>query len=340
MNRPSLVLAASAASLIVYAGCGSDDPSSASPTITAPTPQTPTNGASVNDPAPTLTVANASGADGLLYRFEVASDASFTNVVATTTNVPQGSGTTSWTVAPALTSGTFHWRARASANGTDGPFSSVASFELDAGFFSPTPINNILVSDPLTNGMTVGERGNGDFRPGGWFTQDPTNYIRYTIPPTPNGFVEFDVIGLRNPNPGQPHKRNLMIMWDPTAGDYTENPFRVHIAKFDTRLVNRWHLRLRFISNREETNTGINKFDWNPRRIYNFRLEWGRFPAVTTTQRARVLLDGQPIMVRNYDNVYRPNQHVVELGMAPRFETLELVTFSNVVIGVRRPNLE
>jgi len=42
-------------------------------------------------------------------------------------------------------------------------------------------------------------------------------------------------------------------------------------------------------------------------------------------------------MSRNYDNLYNPGTHWVELGMAPSSETLEQVTYSNVTIGVRRP---
>lgn len=333
-----MVFAAStSASLLLY-GCGSDEPTTGtSPTITAPTPQSPANGSTVSGQTPALSVVNATGASGLRYRFEVATDAGFTDVVASASDIPEGSGTTSWTVAPALSSGTFHWRSRASASETEGPYSSVASFEIESGFSGTTPVNGVLVSDPLTNGMSVGEVGGGEFREGGWFTTDADSYIRYRIPTTVNGFVEFDVVGLRNPNPNS-NKRNLMIMWDPTRGDYTENPFRVHISKFDTRLVNRWHMRLRFISNGQETNTGIDKFDWDRRRTYHFRLEWGAFPAIVSSQRARVLLDGREIMSRNYDNLYRPSTHWVELGMAPRSETLEQVSYSNVTIGVRRPN--
>lgn len=337
MNQKAFLFAASAAACtLLVAACGSDEPMSSSPTITAPAPQSPPDGSTVSEQRPQLTVTNATGASGLRYRFEVASDTGFTNVVASADNLPEGSGRTSWIVTPALQSGTFHWRARASADGTDGPFSPAASFELESGFIAERPVSGILVSDPLTNGMSVGQVGGGEFRDGGWFTTDANSFIRYEIPTTPNGFVEFDVTGLRNPNPNS-NKRNLMIMWDPSRGDYTQNPFRVHLAKYDTRLVNRWHMRLRFISNGQETNTGINLFDWDPNRTYNFRLEWGAFPAVVSSQRARVLLDGRAILIRNYDNLYSPATHWVELGMAPRSETLEQVTFSNVTIGVRRP---
>lgn len=340
MNRPSLVFVATMGTcLLFYAACGSDDPSGPSPTITAPTPQSPANGSTVQSQAPTLTVGNAAGANGLRYRFEVATDSAFGSIVAAIDNVPEGAGSTSWQVTPALDSGQFFWRARAATEGLNGPFSSAANFEVEGGFNSQVPVNNIYVFDPLTTGMSVGEVGGGEFRSGGWFATDANSYIRYEIPTTPNGFVEFQVTNLRNPNP-RSEKRNLMIMWDPSRGDYTENPFRVHIAKFDTNLVNRWHMRLRFIANGQETNTGIDFFDWDPNRIYTFRLEWGAFPAIVSSQRARVLMDGREIMSRNYDNLYRPATHWVELGMGPRSESLEKALYSNVTIGVRRPNSE
>ena len=340
MNKQSLVFVATlGACLLLYAACGSDEPSGSSPTITAPTPQSPATGSTVQSSNPTLTVGNAVGAAGLSYRFEVATDSGFSTIVAVVDNVPEGSGSTSWRVTPALATGRFFWRARAATEGVQGPFSSAANFDIHAGFNSQTPINSIYVSDPLTTGMSVGEVSGGEFREGGWFVTDAASYIRYEIPTTTNGFVEFQVTNLRNPNP-RSDKRNLMIMWDPTRGDYTENPFRVHIAKFDTNLVSRWHMRLRFIANGEETNTGINFFDWDPNRIYSFRLEWGAFPAIVSSQRVQVLMDGRVIMTRNYDNLYRPSTHWVELGMGPRNESLEQALYSNVTIGVRQPNNE
>jgi hypothetical protein len=287
-----------------------------------------------------LTVANATGGTATLtYRFEVASDSGFGDVVAADEGINQGiDGTTSWKVPVTLTGGdTYYWRVRASAAFENGPYSSTANFTTKGGFInSQAGADGILIFDPLTTGTTVGERWGGTFNSGGWMATSADSYIRYDVQTLRNGFVEFDVTNLRNPNP-RSDKRNLLIMWDPTAGDYTENPYRVHIAKYDTRLVNRWHVRLRFISQGREANTGINIYNWDPNQIYNWRMEWGAFPDIVESQRVRVLLDGQEIMVRNYDPIYNPATHWIELGMAPRSETLEQAIFSNVKIGVRRP---
>jgi hypothetical protein len=323
---------------LLFVSCGSESPSSPESAITAPTIREPATGASVTSGSPTLTVGNASGASGLRYRFEVARDSAFSTIVAVGDDLPEGgTGTTSWTVSVALESGqTYQWRARASASGSTGPYSTTASFEVVGGFFTTSPVNLTYVFDPLKNGTSVGEVSGGEFRSEGWMATNALSYIRYQIPTTPNGFVEFQVTNLRNPNPHS-DKRALMIMWDPTRGEYTTNPYRVTLSKFDTNIVDRWHLRLRFIANGQETNTGFDFYQWDPNRVYTFRMEWGAFPQIVSTQRVRVLMDGNEILVRNYDRLYVPDVHWVELGMAPRAESLEQAIYSNVTIGVRQP---
>lgn len=339
MKRALLVGMCIVLSLLAYSGCGSDSPSSSS-SLTAPTIQSPSVGETIEELQPTLTVGNATGGVGEpTYQFEVAADSSFGSVVASDEGIRQGGGgTTSWKVPRVLEPGRdYFWRARASASGEIGPYSSVATFSIRAGFLSTDPdAGGLIVFDPLWNGTSVGEVGGGTFNSRGWMATAADTYIRYEVPTLPNGFVEFDVTNLRNPNP-RSDKRSLLIMWDPTAGDYTDNPYRVHIAKYDTRLVDRWHVRLRFISQGQEHNTGIDLYDWDPNRVYTWRMEWGAFPGLVGSQRVRVLLDGAEIMVRNYDPIYRPAVHWIELGMGPRQETLEQAIFSNVKIGVRRP---
>ncbi len=337
MQPGRFIIGAILSSALAIAGCGDDGPASSSPSITAPTIQSPAPGEGVSSRQPTLTVGNAQGASGLTYRFEVASDSGFVAILVAGDNIAEGAGgSTSWQVSQPLDlGGMFYWRASASAGGTRGPFSQAADFTVEGGFVSQTPVNQIYVFDPLTNGSSVGEVGGGVFNNRGWVATDSRSYIRYEVPPITAGFVEFQVSGLMRLNPAPtPGKRNLLIMWDPTAGEYTENPFRVHIAKYDERIVNRWHMRFRWISQGQERNTGINLFDWDPNQVYTFRLEWGAFPEIDS-QRARVLLDGMEIMVRNYDPIYRPNVHWIELGMAPRDESLEQATYSNVTIGQR-----
>ena len=309
-------------------------------TITTPTILSPEDGAAVGTDYPTLTVGNADGGAAMLtYRFEIARDSDFGDLVAADEGINQGfDGTTSWRVPVALTRGDmYYWRSQARAELDTGPYSPPANFTIQAGTSATQPgADGLLIFDPLTNGSTVGERGGGTFNSRGWMATAADSYIRYDVPTIRNGFVEFDVTNLRNPNP-RSDKRNLLIMWDPTAGEYTQNPYRVHIAKYDTRLVTRWHVRLRWIAQGQEANTGLNLHNWDPNQVYNWRMEWGAFPEIAETQRVRVLLDGQEIVALNYDPIYNPSTHWIELGMAPRRETLEQAIFSNVSIGLRRP---
>ncbi len=327
---------------VLMLSCGSDSPTSAS--LAAPTIQSPAVGAIVSGNPPTLSVGNSTGGVGdPTYRFEVAADSAFTQQLAAEEGIGQGSnGVTSWRVPEPLRGGqvddaglaTYYWRARASATGETSPWSATANLRIQEGVFLPEPSpSGLIVADPLTNGTSVGEGEGGEFRPGGWMATNAATYIRYEIPTTPSGYVEFDVTNLREPNPHS-DKRMLMIMWDPTRGEYTTNPFRVHLQKMDRRTVNFDHLRLRWISRGQERNIGYSYTNWNPERIYRFRLEWGDFPGIDT-QWVRVLFDGVEIMTRNYDFLYTPSTHWVELGCAPRNETLEEAIFSNVRIGTR-----
>lgn len=342
MNRTDRKLAAVLVATL-GAACGSDSPTSSS--LSAPTIQSPATGATISGNPPTLTIANATGGVGEpTYRFEVAADSAFTNQLAAEEGIGQGSGgVTSWRVPEPLRGGqvddtglaTYHWRARASATGETGPWSATANLRIQEGVFlrggaSPS---GLIVADPLTNGTSVGEGEGGEFHPGGWMATNAATYIRYEIPTLRSGYVQFDVTNLREPNP-RSDKRMLMIMWDPTRGDYTTNPYRVHLQKMDRRTVSFDYLRLRWISRGQERNVGYDFTDWDPARVYQFRLEWGDFPGIDT-QWVRVLLDGVEILTRNYDFPYTPSTHWVELGCAPRNETLEEAIFSNVRIGTR-----
>jgi hypothetical protein len=329
--------------LVVFAtSCGSESPTSSS--LSAPTIQSPAIGATVSGGTPTLTVGNATGGVGdPTYRFEVAVDSSFTNALAAEEGIGQGSGgATSWRVPEPLRGGqvdhtglaTYYWRARASATGETSPWSATANLRIQEGVFLPEPSpSGLIVADPLTNGTSVGESEGGEFRREGWKATNASTYIRYEIPTLRSGYVEFDVTNLQEPNP-RSDKRMLMIMWDPTRGDYTTNPYRVHLQKMDRRTVTFDHLRLRWISRGQERNVGYGFTDWDPERVYHFRLEWGDFPGIDT-QWVRVLFDGNEILTRNYDFPYAPSTHWVELGGAPRNETLEQAIFSNVRIGTR-----
>jgi|GEM_PF-3129998 len=134
----------------------------------------------VTDLQPPLTVTNATDLDNdtLTYEFEVATDGSFTNVVAKAiTGVAQGtSGTTTWKVSPALNDNTqYHWRSR--AKDQHGLPDSSYSGWVTATFFTNTsndapsaptvnaPLNNNEISTTLTPTLTINNSTDPDRDP-------------------------------------------------------------------------------------------------------------------------------------------------------------------------------
>jgi hypothetical protein len=311
------------------ASCTEDSPGTTpAPTIPAPVHVSPPSGSFV-DAQPTLTIQNVSPSDGSVptYTFQVSVSDSYSPIAAQESGVAQGaSGQTSWRVNSPLAPGTYFWRARANAGSTSGPFSGNDRFTTTG----PTD-GNILVQDPLTNGLSVGMVRGGEFVSGGWRINNLDEHIRYEIPTTSNGFLEFEAMGLR-PQNYERQAYMLFAMWDPEGGEFRTNPFRVNVQKLDTSHLSPY-MRLRFISRRDEQNTGFHKLDWDPNHRYRFRLEWG--PGEDRNE-ARFYIDGAEVMSVIYKPEYLPGTHWVELGVnESRNESLIGAIYSNVRIGRR-----
>jgi hypothetical protein len=308
-----------------------------SPVLTPPIISDPLSGSTVSDPQPMLTVLNSArqGAEQTTYLFQVASDSSFTVLVAQSSQVLEGpDGSTTWMVDRTLSPGTHYWRARARAGTIDSNFSATAALTIGTSAStpgpspSPSPAAGTVLSDPLIGG-TVGEVSGGQFTSGGWQVTHPANYIRYEVPPMESGWVEFDVSGLQEIN-SSPDQFMLFGMWDPSAGAYRANPYRVHIQKLHPNPHNPPYLRLRWIANGEQHDDGSNFFAWDPRQTYRFRLEWG--PS-GSSNRVRLYVDGGLEIDVSYNRPYRPNVHFIELGIAERGESVVGAKYSNLRVG-------
>ena len=170
----------------------------------------PSNGA-LNVPAlPTFSWSAVAQAAG--YDIEVATDAAFSNVVASASGV---SGT-SWTPGTALnTSSTYYWRVRAGNTCGSGGWSSASSFTTVAapGDCGPGTVANVLVTETFEGGL------------GGWTTPAGTGANTWAI-------------STANPNAGAQHVRGVntgsitdqRLVSPPVSLPTGENPV---VLKFD-----------------------------------------------------------------------------------------------------------
>jgi hypothetical protein len=315
---------------------GSNTTPPGSQTLTAPILSDPLSGATVTESQPTLTVLNSarSGGEAPSYLFQVSADSTFTSLEAQSNLIPEGSGgRTSWEVNRALATGQHFWRVRARAGTTESSFSSTADFRVNTSGTSspppaPPPSSGTILSDPLRGG-SIGEVNGGAFVTGGWQVRSNADYIRYEVPSLSSGWVEFDTSGLLPENPDE-NQFMLFGMWDPSAGSYRQNPFRVHLQKLHPNPHNPPYLRVRWIAQGEEHDEGTNFVTWGPNRTYRWRIEWG--PS-GSAQQARVLLEGQVMITVKYSRSYSPDVHWIELGIAERQESIVGVTYSNFRVG-------
>lgn len=307
--------------------------------VSAPEIKSPSSGSEITETNPTLVVTNSATGDKfpLTYAFYVAKDENFEQMVAMVEGVDEGPGeTTSWQVPELLEEGVYFWTSRAQAGYVKSPYSEVVSFNLIPQSLppevpTPTPGGGVAtVTDPLTDGFSIGEVNGGRFTSQGWEVIHRTDYIRYDIQPLESGFVEWNNSGLRPMNLAAGHYM-LFGMWDPSRGDYRANPFRVHLQKLDTN-HNRPYVRIRWIANGEQHDEGYNFMDWNPSQTYQWRIEWG--PNGNSNE-ARVYLDGIVIIRATYRRAYKPAVHWVELGIQSRAESVVGAVYSNVRIGPR-----
>ena len=323
-------------STISSSGGTGSNPSSVS--ITAPIISDPLSGSTVSEASPKLSILNSARQVSIAptYLFQVSDQSNFATIAAQSGEVAEStSGSTSWAIDRPLTDGDYFWRVRARIGTDDSQFSSTAQFTVSVNGTTPTPNPSpnpppagLIISDPLAGG-SVGDVNGGAFTSAGWRITSPGNFIRYEIPSMASGFVEFETAGLSPTNPS-PDQFMLFGMWDPSAGDYRANPFRVHLQKLHPNPHNPPYLRLRWISNGEQHDEGSNFLSWDPSRFYQWRIEWG---ASGSRESARVFLDGNLEVVVNYRSVYRPNVHFVELGIGERGESIVGAVYRNLRIG-------
>ncbi len=172
-------------------------------TITAPNPVQPSQNSKIpSDQQPvTLSIENASSNSvrPFTYRFEVAVDGGFTNVVLTRDGIQPTSGRTSLRLPDALATGrVYYWRARAQDGANTGPYSAVASFMV----YTPVTIGKPIAASPTNNATT--SNTHPAFTIGNAPRSGPVGAITYMIEVSPSGsFSPLYAIWQVGEQPGQ-----------------------------------------------------------------------------------------------------------------------------------------
>jgi hypothetical protein len=336
-----------AAAFAVVAGlfataCSDDKPTAPTPTptptpnpprLTAPAADVPATNAQLDTLRPTLTVRNGTSdtAGTRTYEFQISDNADFTTVmsraargyrvVVTKPGVPEGSGTTSFTVDEDLQPTTkLYWRARLTQGSTTSDWSPAASFRTKLMGFSRAG----ELYDPLIHGATVGQVvGDVTFIPGrGVQLNAVSSHIKYLLPATISaGEFSMDVEGLRANAPGD--KAKVFGMQEGQT-DFITNDYRVDIQYRGTTGVPPNAIQWRVIygnatdlSVRYEPDTAKrfeSVFNLNPSTTYHWKFNWG------TSVNLQMIEGGVAgNVLYNFGlptprGAYRPNPHYCYLG--------------------------
>ncbi len=145
MKRPGYLICICLYVTLGAAACASSPTSpSGSTTVTTATPSSPANGAQIANLAQpvTLTVNNAvvtDAAAGVVYTFEVATDAGFATKVQTK-DVPQSAGQTSLKLDLLAAGRDYYWHVRTNSGDTVGTFTSPLKFTIGPAIVIAAPV--------------------------------------------------------------------------------------------------------------------------------------------------------------------------------------------------------
>lgn len=180
---------------------------------------------------------------------------------------------------------------------------------------TPTPLPpGTLIFETFDDGQTSGVITDGTFTSegiqfhGGWWS------LRYTIPRTPRGYVEFDASNLVQDelHGGSEFKSLLLSMWDAEDGyDYDMSRYIYELRKFGAIIghpaSNAIDLRFKVDRNRWEHGEHRPVLSWDRDRTYRFRVEWD-------IDRTAVYRDGEVVLSVGFRGQFAPGTHIIQLG--------------------------
>lgn len=116
----------------------------------APTPLEPNGNITTTQPVFKMKNGTISGTTGVIYRLEISRSADPGSIVAVVTTTPDGSGTTSASIGDLGYGQTLYWRAYATDQVHQSPFSSYLSFKTPSAPSAPSPTNPSVPLGPGT----------------------------------------------------------------------------------------------------------------------------------------------------------------------------------------------
>ena len=330
----------------------SPPPSTQPPPVTAslaaPVIASPRGGQQLTDFGPVLSATNAVATGtvtNVRYRFEWSELDSFPTDSRTGTRdgVDQGTTTTSHTITGTLKPNfRYYWRVRASNDTLTSPWSNVENFiTTNKGF-----IVGQTIYDPLTDGMTVGNRFGGSFVGGGWRADSDTDGIDYVVPGgCTSCTLEFDVTNFGRAQ-GAPALKDYkwVSMGDGnTFGDFTafrDHPWKMHLEQRSDGDGTGMKLIWRNGASIEGANPGDHMqrndstVDWRADVVYRFTLRWTptEFSVSVGTVNADGSVSGSRVWFAEGFGPfpYAPPNHRISLGTRSRGETMRGAIWRNV----------
>ena len=314
--------AAPSASLVPGSGAAAADEVTLK--VTAPTQQSPQNGAEVDSITPNLVIANATAQYAeagaaikmLKYRFAVETAA---GVSVHQNATDTGDALTGFRIpADLLERGvTYRWRARAELNSSVGPWSAYWTFTTPKSAESlPSFQTENELWDNLADGKTIGAATNVRFVAGrGAEMPDFTSHISYTLRNTlTSGVMQFLIENLDSDTNGAKTK---VVSMQEGYSDFTDNQYRFNVEKRGDDHPNAGAIRMRIITGDPYDFSDSDRFypDLSGAKTYYFRVAWGNgrvecMIRENGPQGALVLHQGI-----NYQGAYAPDPHVVHIGV-------------------------
>jgi hypothetical protein len=205
---------------------------------------------------------------------------------------------------------------------------------------TPAPLEQgILVSESLKEGSTQGLIGDATFTADGLLLHDGEGFVRYGVPTTVRGYVEFDVKGLKTNeyHGGGEFKGVLMTMWDGDDGYMYETSGYIYELRIFGLIYGRADasntLSIRLISGHDWNEGHRRHYFWDENQTYRIHVQWG--DGATT-----VSVNGEVVASSTIARKFRPDNHQIQIGanmVAPYShrwkETPHDIVISNVVIA-------